>query len=262
MRLVFAIFLAVGIAAAAIWQFTRSDGTMSIASTSAMLVDGDGPRVFVYANFVNGGTPDILEGVSSAVAQSAFLHVRGDHETVAIPANSSPGLSSDGVYVVLEGLSGDLAEGRLIPVTFRFQQSGELSTQVRIQRPAEQAIAIELPEAQRDPADMPATPRIEISVTAQPDGTYAVLADTWNFVFENPGGNFLESAYCGTGPHSGHGHLYLNGIKLQRMYEPTAIIGQLPPGEYEMVVELNSSLHRALENEQGAVIASQTIVVQ
>ena len=46
-------------------------------------------------------------------------------------------------------------------------------------------------------------------------------------------------------PGTGHAHLYLNGLKLGRLYVPSARIGALPPGDHMVRVTLNANDHRA-----------------
>ena len=61
------------------------------------------------------------------------------------------------------------------------------------------------------------------------------------------------------GPHVpgvGHAHLYLDGVKLQRLYHRDATIGALPPGSYLVRVTLNTNDHRVYMHKGAPISAS------
>tara|TARA_R110002074_G_scaffold3594_5_gene18769 strand:+ start:5876 stop:6148 length:273 start_codon:yes stop_codon:yes gene_type:complete len=45
-------------------------------------------------------------------------------------------------------------------------------------------------------------------------------------------------------PNQGHAHVYLNGLKLGRLYAETFELGALSPGKYKLSVALNSNDHK------------------
>lgn len=47
-------------------------------------------------------------------------------------------------------------------------------------------------------------------------------------------------------PGVGHAHIYANGEKLSRVYGPEHYVAGLPPGQYEIKVDLNDNAHNAL----------------
>ena len=47
-------------------------------------------------------------------------------------------------------------------------------------------------------------------------------------------------------PGVGHAHIYANGEKLSRIYGPEHYVAGLPPGNYEIKVDLNDNAHNAL----------------
>ena len=89
-------------------------------------------------------------------------------------------------------------------------------------------------------------PTLDLSVSPR-EGGWQVTAGVTNFDFEAP--NEAASANLG----KGHGHLYLNGLKLQRMYQHTAKIGALPPGQHSVTMSLNTGLHQLYWNVDGPV---------
>jgi hypothetical protein len=59
----------------------------------------------------------------------------------------------------------------------------------------------------------------------------------------------------------GHGHIYVGGMKIGRLYQPEARIGTLPKGEHQVRLTLNTNDHRAYVVGDQPVTATATIVV-
>ena len=60
-------------------------------------------------------------------------------------------------------------------------------------------------------------------------------------------------------PGVGHAHIYANGEKLSRIYGPEHYVADLPPGQYEIRVDLNDNAHNTL-TVNGAPLAATTAV--
>ena len=60
-------------------------------------------------------------------------------------------------------------------------------------------------------------------------------------------------------PGAGHAHMYLNGLKLGRVFGGEYRIGTLPPGTHSLRVALNTNDHRAYATADGPVSASVTL---
>ncbi|MBL4893223.1 MAG: hypothetical protein JKX91_15670 [Rhizobiaceae bacterium] len=60
----------------------------------------------------------------------------------------------------------------------------------------------------------------------------------------------------------GHAHIYVNGIKLARVYGPWFHIGALPKGNVEVSVTLNANNHQALAVGDKTLVAVKNIVVE
>jgi len=60
-------------------------------------------------------------------------------------------------------------------------------------------------------------------------------------------------------PGVGHAHIYANGKKLSRIYGPEHYVADLPPGRYEIKVDLNDNAHNAL-TVNGEPLAATTAV--
>lgn len=59
----------------------------------------------------------------------------------------------------------------------------------------------------------------------------------------------------------GHAHIYVDGVKLNRVYGEWYYLGDLPPGEHEVMVQLSSNDHKELVVEGMPIAATTTIVV-
>ena len=63
-------------------------------------------------------------------------------------------------------------------------------------------------------------------------------------------------------PNEGHAHLYLNGLKLGRLYSNIYQIGALSPGNYTLSVSLNSNDHRPYVSDSGPVMGALIFEIQ
>ncbi|WP_205677332.1 hypothetical protein [Aquibacillus halophilus] len=84
-------------------------------------------------------------------------------------------------------------------------------------------------------------PSVEILVQQDQSATWLLKLEVKNFEFapEKVGDN-LESY------NEGHAHLFINGIKINRLYGEYYNLGSLKPGEKEIKVSLHSNNHGAL----------------
>ena len=224
-----AVFLAPG---------DRSELHLSNA-TAAPLADAPG-SVAVFLTIENAGGPDRLIGAASPSAQDALVDAA--RIPLAIPAGSTPALAADGAFIRLDGVTGTLDDGQLIPVTLQFETAGPQSVQARLVAPRATGHAMHhgLPGigdvhvvGQGEPA-----PKLALSVDRSGDG--------WQVTIDAPGFTFSQDQADGEHqPGMGHGHLYLNGLKLGRLYGNEARIGALPEGSHTVRVTLNTNDHRA-----------------
>jgi hypothetical protein len=94
------------------------------------------------------------------------------------------------------------------------------------------------------------TPNPKLSVSA-PNGVrksgFDIKLDVENFSF------VLAPDDAQHIPNEGHAHVYLNGLKLGRLYNSTFTLGEVPANEYELRVTLNSNDHRPYLTEGSAV---------
>lgn len=203
----------------------------------------------------NRGAPDRLLAVTSPVAEAA-LYSPADPEGVPVPTGTAA-LALDAAHITLAALGG-AAHRSLIPVTLTFARAGPVTARLLLSDPAQDGGARQhglfgIGDICVVEGDEPA-PAVTLSVAATPEG-YTVTVHTEEFTFSQ------EMAGMYHVPGMGHGHLYVGGMKLGRLYEATAGIGALPPGRHEVRVTLNTNDHRAYVVGDVPVTASATIVV-
>ena len=182
----------------------------------------------------NSGGPDRLISVSSPLAKSAYImnSIAGS-SVIVIPQNGTGILAMDGAHVMLMAMSDSLEKGALIPITLKFENAGSVSTSAKI---SEKLIMNH--SRSNGILENPA-PTVAVKWKKSPSATGATLQlSVDNFTFVNVSDDLKHI------PNQGHAHIYLNGLKLGRLYAETYELGSLLPGKYRLSVVLNSNDHR------------------
>jgi len=225
--------------------YLQDDGAFEITLSDAVLQPmGAGHALTLKID--NPGWSERLIEVSTDDTGPAML--TSGAPVLGLPAESAPSLAMDGVHAMIMGL-GNLEDGRLVPVRLMFERGGEITTRARVSttQMMDHSAVFEVPTGEP-------MPKLRLTVTPSGSG-WTVLAEVEDF-------SFSKSAV--DGPHQpgvGHAHLYLNGLKLQRMYAPEARIGALPPGTYEVRVTINTNDHRTYSVNGSPVSAAAEITV-
>lgn len=225
-------------------------------ASAAVIEDAPAGTLGAFLTIENHDGPDRLTKATSPAATSVSLDA--PVATLAIPAHSTVTLAPDGAYVRLSGVTGAQSDGQLIPVSLTFERAGVQTVQARLAAPKQTGAApglglFGIGDICRVGEGEPAP---ELSLRTQPDG------DGWKVIVVAREFEFTQDLV--DGPHipgTGHGHIYLDGLKLGRLYTPEARIGALPPGRYEVRVTLNTNDHRAYVVGDIPVSASTTLVV-
>jgi len=234
-----------GLAAGAFLLFGNDAGRITV--TEARLTPmGDSFALTIAID--NPGGPDKLLGIGSEAASNVMLMGAGERLELAIPAQSTPALAMDGAHAMITNIVGDGGEGRLLPITLWFERSGGVETRARISGDDLMAhgAGFEVPDDALKP---------EVRIMAQPEGKdWVIRIEATNFQFNK---DAVDKAHQSG---SGHGHLYLNGLKLQRVYSDEVRVGALPPGHHIFSVTLNTNDHQTYFVDGLPVTASITVL--
>lgn len=90
-----------------------------------------------------------------------------------------------------------------------------------------------------DVSNLKDNPSIEIEIFPDKIKGWNLYLNTKNFEFISPN---LEN----NNPNQGHAHLYINGVKVSRIYGNWYYISELPEAENEIEVTLNTNNHHDL----------------
>jgi len=96
-------------------------------------------------------------------------------------------------------------------------------------------------------------PTIDLAVYPDPVRGWNLEIQTTNFRFTP------ENVNQANQPNQGHGHLYINGENVSRVYGTWLHLPSLPSGSNEITVSLNANNHAALAHN-GAMIESTVVV--
>lgn len=248
-----------------IWFLNNANSPMLISNAYAVHLRDN--VYAVYLTMENTGQPDVITDVNANAASNASIMGGTRDEGLAIPEGAKPSFSSDGAHIMLQ-LGENLAEGAFIPLTLNFKNSGPVPLKA-IVRETPQMSSTMAPSADQDAKmdhsmhaenavfvieDAQTAPKIEVSVNRGDDEKWIVSVKTENFEFFEP---TVEPLVHEDG--RGHGHLYLNGLKLQRMYNGQAQIGALPPGKHIISVTLNTNDHKTYSVGGNPIVDFATI---
>ena len=94
-----------------------------------------------------------------------------------------------------------------------------------------------------------------VNLVAHPDPV-----EGWNLEIQTTNFRFApEQVNQANSPGVGHGHIYINGEKMSRIYGSWLHLPQLPSGRNEITVSLNANDHQALTHN-GQKIESTVVV--
>ncbi|MEM6715526.1 MAG: hypothetical protein AAF827_17460 [Cyanobacteria bacterium P01_D01_bin.6] len=104
------------------------------------------------------------------------------------------------------------------------------------------------------PAGQP-IPEITLDVFPDPVAGWNLQVQTANWTFAPEAVNTISNLT------EGHGHLYINGEQVTRIYSEWYYIPSLPPGEHILTVGLNANGHEALIHGGEPIEASVKVIV-
>lgn len=222
-----------------------------LSNATAAPLTGQPDQLAVFVSITNTGPYDqLLSAHAPDASETAFSETHG---MIALPENSSAALAPDGVFIKLSSITGALKDGRTFPISLTFANAGTVTTRARLSSPQEEGAASSFglfgigdicQVGEGEPA-----PKIALS-TARTDAGWTVTLMSDDFEFTP---DLVDGPHV---PGTGHGHIYINGLKLGRLYSPTTTIGNLPLGQHEIRVTLSTNDHRAYIANEVPVTAS------
>ena len=266
----FGLFAVTIISVLFLWQQggAQNNGKVTISEAVANGLPNNTQTVLVSLKIKNEGPPQKIVSVGSVDAHHGMVHGVEPKVEAVLPANSSVSLGNDGVHFMLMNVKGDLEEGRLLTLKVTLDPAGEVVTKARysskpVSGHGSHQMAGAADPDQDDkmsgmfkvPTDEP-QPSLAMRVAEDSDtGGWSVNIDTKNFRFAK---DLADSEHvAGTG----HGHIYVNGVKLGRLYEKVATIGALPKGNHVVRVTLNTNDHQTYMVAGKRVTATASITV-
>jgi 3',5'-cyclic AMP phosphodiesterase CpdA len=199
---------------------------------------------------VNTGAPDWLLGAQSDRAEVTLFAPEAEG---GLPVQTGRSLlASDGAHLILTASPEPIEPGALVPITLTFADAGDVQIKMRMS------------DGPTDPhaghnmhylvgADEPA-PSIDVTPVKVGDG-WRIDIETRNFEFSE------EQQGQDHNPGFGHGHVYVGGMKVGRVYGSGYAIGALPPGEHLLRITLNTNNHRQYAVDGTPVEATAVIMV-
>lgn len=235
-----ALFLVVLLCAAVAAMFFLRGGAQTMALSDAKAIPAHGmPGAFVISvTMTNLDGPDRLIGVSTTEAATIEILHPQDPQKLVIPGMGTAALAADGAHVRISGLSSGVIPGSFIPVTLSFENAGNVATRAEVgsMGDMDHSGAVEAFGAEGPLMSV----ALSLSGPASAQGISARV-ETTGFTFKT----VPDDAAHVFG--EGHGHLFLNGLKLGRIYQPQVAVGALPEGAYTLRIVLNSNDHRAYQ---------------
>jgi copper(I)-binding protein len=227
---------------ATLW-FSYSSSSQ-IVLTQAKITPMGNDSFMVTVDMENAGSADILLSIDASGFRHS--HFMGTTKTVVLPGNSKPSLSEDGTHIMVQS-DKEFAPGQLLPISLIFQNAGAVTARAKLS----EAI-MDHSTAGGEQTD--ASIELKISKSDQ-QGVIGQI---------NVSGLELTTIEPGTPhvPRQGHAHLYLNGLKLGRLFKEEFEIGPLLPGTYEIRVSLNTNDHRSYIHDGKAVSAGLSFSIE
>lgn len=195
-----------------------------------------------------GNAPDRLLDVKAPEAKLATLKSL-DTTGLPIPAGGRPTLSGEAGHIMLMGYPEPLQEGTLLPLTLVLEDAGEMAVKAKVEAPGMMhGEMYDLPEDE-------AVPNLAMTVEQDGDG-WLITLQTEQFRFTR---DLVDKPHQ---PGTGHAHLYIQGMKIGRIFGPRTRVGALPRGALSVEVTLNTNDHRLYTVDGVPIKATQKITVK
>ena len=252
-RLILLVALVGGLVATSYFG-SRRDSDVLLLNARATQVHGQGGTFVVALKIQNNGSAKKLISAESPSADSVVIMNPGyEGASIIIPAQSDGIMAADGAHIMLMISADSFDEGAFVPLSLTFKDYGVVTT--RLLNAGSDMAAMN----HGGSGGVSVTPSPKLSVSApngfSEDGFDIKLeVEDFSFVLAPDDAQHI--------PNEGHAHVYLNGLKLGRLYNSKFTLGAIPADEYELRVALNSNDHRPYLNEGSAVQDAQSFKLE
>ena len=225
----------------AIFLTNQQTNSISLLEGSAVQSPQNNQMFMVSLKIENTGKPDRLISAASPSAHHISIMNPGHKGSAIIIPKDGTGMTKPGTC----------KQGTFIPLNLTFENAGIVA--IRLQNTG---AAVMNHDMSNSVSETPA-PTLELNWEDVPTKNGAKLSlETNNFTFSRTDD---DAAHV---PNEGHAHVYLNGLKLGRLYSNTYQIGALSPGDYTLSVSLNSNDHRPYVSDSGPVMGALIFEIQ
>ena len=234
MRRIAVLFLVMAAALAALY-LTRAPRSEIVVTNAKAYETASRPGMFmVTLDVQNNGPATTLTGAAAPQAQMFMLMNPGYEDApIAIPEGGRGIFAMDGAHFMLRADPSEFTEGALMPISLEFAGRGTVATRVG-HAGATRMDHANLQGITSDP--VPVLGNLSGPGLSGLGGEVTVPTRDIVFVASDAPRDHVHG--------EGHAHVYLNGLKLQRLYGRSFELGALPTGRFELKVSLNANDHR------------------
>jgi copper(I)-binding protein len=234
MKRIVALVIVALFTAIAFWFAPKGQSAITLSNATAAPIDGQPGMYMVSVTIHNDGPAAILAAVTSAEADMVtVMNPDAPTATLVVPAGGSGSLAMDGAHIMLRIDPASFEQGALIPLSLQFADGTQVTTRVMNTGPSD------MQHGQTNGVAVTPAPTLSLDLPQGPcTAGFPLALRVENFTFVQADGDAVHV------PNQGHAHVYLNGLKLGRLYAPTFDVGGLAPGTYRLRVSLNTNDHR------------------
>ncbi len=219
------------------WQFAPKQSAITVTDARAIPAGASNTMFMISLKMHNGGAPVALTGVTSATGAAASIMRPDQTGALVVPGGGEGQLAMDGAHMMLSVPDGNFDEGAYQSVSLVFDDGSEVVARVLRPEIAADAVAMRHGLAHGVEASPPPSITIKEPVPVAADGfTVEIDLEDFEFVVTED-----DAAHV---PGQGHAHVYLNGLKLGRLYDNSFELGSLSAGAYSLRIGLNTNDHR------------------
>ena len=236
------ILILVFVASGAYFSTANRNTDVTVLNARGIPLDETNTRFMVTFEIQNSGPAKTITGLRSASVGSVSIMNPGYPDIpLVIPENSSGIFAMDGAHIMIAGADDGFAEGASIPITLSFIEVADVTTRVRI-------VGVDtgmtgMNHGTSNGIHLDPSPEITLMALNGPNAQGADISlNVENFIFVRVADDAPHVA------NEGHAHIYLNGLKLGRLYDTMFTLGAIPTGTYDLLVGLNSNTHQPYMN--------------